>query len=110
KITTATETLTARDSITFSGATGGMTAKGDATVRKGARSLTAPVLTAETRKGAGGGLTVTRVRATGGVTIDNGAETVTGADGVYDVATQTAELTGGVRIVQGQSFLEGARA
>lgn len=110
KIRTATETLTARDSVKFFGAENRLTASGNATAARGTDTLKADILNAFFQKDSAGKMFLHRMTATGGVTVRTARETITGDAGVYDVLGKKAVLTGKVRILQGESFLEGTRA
>jgi lipopolysaccharide export system protein LptA len=104
------ERLFARDEIRVDGSALTLSARGAARAEKAGQVLRAEILTAHFKRGAGGALEVERIVAPGSVTITTKQETVTGHDGVYDVAAGTAELSGGVVIRQGTSVLEGERA
>jgi lipopolysaccharide export system protein LptA len=110
RIVSGAEYLTARDKIVFSGTENKLTAFGAATAHKDGRTLTSDSLTAWFEKDAQGEMTATRITAGGTVVIKTEKETVTGDTGVYDVKTQTAELSGAVRIVADGGVLEGTRA
>jgi lipopolysaccharide export system protein LptA len=62
------------------------------------------------RTGAGGQSSLNRVEAQGRVVITTPNERVEGDRGVYMAKTQTATLTGNVRITRGQNTLRGHRA
>lgn len=110
KISTATETLTARDSIDFSTAQNRLTANGNAVALRSADRLSADVLTADFSRDAAGKMALQKMTATSNVTIRTARETVTGDRGVYDVAAGKATLTGKIVITQGGSRIEGSRA
>ncbi|MDD9900600.1 MAG: hypothetical protein OXT65_06440 [Alphaproteobacteria bacterium] len=110
RIAANAEHLTARDKIIYNAQNATMTAIGNATAHKDGRTLTSESLTAWFEKGANNKMTTKKVTTSGPVTITTENEVITGDSGFYDVATQTATLTGNVRITQGESFLEGTRA
>ncbi|MFA7430286.1 MAG: LptA/OstA family protein [Rhodospirillaceae bacterium] len=110
KLVTPTETLTAKDRLTYDTVRGIATAEGDATIEQGGRSLRAPVLKALLTPGPDGGTALSTVDATGGVVITTPQETAHGSQGNYDAKTGIATLTGSVRIVRGDNVLTGARA
>jgi lipopolysaccharide export system protein LptA len=58
----------------------------------------------------GGGGNIDRLEADGNVVITTPTEKITGSKAVYRAATNTAEITGKVRLVRGENVLEGARA
>lgn len=70
------------------------TARGDAIAKQGAMEVHAPVLSANYSE-TNGGTDITRMTASGGVTILSAPYTVTGADAVYDLGTGQAVMTGG---------------
>jgi lipopolysaccharide export system protein LptA len=110
RIETETESLTAKDKIVYSAAGRSLSAQGDATVLKNAQTLKADRLDAFFDKGADGNMETRKITASGHIVLTTEKETVTGDSGVYDVPSGQAELTGVVRIAQGENVLEGARA
>ena len=58
----------------------------------------------------GGGGNIDRLEADGNVIITTPTEKITGSKAVYRAATNTAEITGKVKLVRGENVLEGARA
>lgn len=110
KISTATETLTARDSIDFSTVQNRLTANGNAVAVRGTDRLSADVLTADFSRDAAGKMALQKMTAANNVTIQTARETVTGDHGIYDVIAGKATLTGKIIIMQGGSRIEGSRA
>ncbi len=110
KITTGDDVLTAREKIEFFGAENKMTATGQATAVRGADVLTAEALNAYFVKDATGKMTADKITGAGHITLKTAKETATGDNGVYNIPAQTAVLTGKVRILQGENWLEGTRA
>lgn len=110
KIITPTETLTARDNITFDTNQNKLTANGDAVALRGTDTLKADTLSAFFVKGTDGKLTLQKMTANGKVSIKTARETVTGEKGIYDVMAGKATLTGKIIIEQGASRIEGTRA
>lgn len=110
RITSGDDLLTARDRLEYDGKSNVMTARGAAKVVHGENTLFADTVSAWFEKDAKGKTAARKVTATGGVTIKTPKETATGDQGVYDLVTQQAVLTGKVRVLQGQNWLEGARA
>lgn len=56
-----------------------------------------------------GGGAVERIRASGAVTVTNGAEAAEAEEAVYQVAAGTIEMTGDVVLTQGQNAISGDR-
>lgn len=110
KVESGAERLTARDEIRYASKAQTLTATGGATAVKGAQTLKSENLTAHFAKDAKGDMITEKIVAHGGLVITTATETITGDAGVYNVVTQSAELTGRVRIAQGQSYLEGTKA
>jgi lipopolysaccharide export system protein LptA len=110
QIVTEGETLTARDSITFSANDNRLTANGEAVAVRGTDTLKADVLNAFFQKNAAGDMVLQKMTADGHVSIKTVKETVTGDNGVYDVLSGKAVLTGKILIQQGASRIEGTRA
>ncbi len=110
KVMTATESLTAKDSIEYFGQENRMVATGDAVAVKAPDTLKGDVLNAYFTKDAAGRTAMTKVTAKGHVTIITDKDTVYGDRGTYDIPTQKAVLTGKVKIYQGKNWLEGTRA
>ena len=110
RVTTQTDLLTARDKMEFFGKEGKMTATGQAVARRGTDQLRADVLNGFFTTDAQGNRSLTRITAEGNVVIETQKETVYGERGTYDIPGESAVLTGKVRILQGDSWLEGTRA
>lgn len=110
KITTPTETLVARDNISFDTNANRLSANGNAVATRGTDTLKADTMNAFFAKDANGKLAMQKITADGNVSIKTARETVTGAAGTYDIVAGKATLTGQVVIVQGNSRIEGTRA
>jgi lipopolysaccharide export system protein LptA len=110
KLTTAADLMTAQDKIEFFSAEQRLTATGKATATHGSYTVTADILGAYFDKDASGKMALKKITAHGHVFIKTDRETVTGDEGVYDVVTQKAVLTGKVLIRQEQNWLEGTSA
>lgn len=110
RIETPTEQLTAKESIVFYGKENRLVATGGATAVRGADRLNAQELSAIFAEDAQGRLGLRKITAAGGVVIRTLKETIEGDRGSYDPVGQKAELTGRVRIYQGENWLEGTRA
>lgn len=109
KLETDTEYLTARDKIEFFGAENKLVATGDAAATRGTDTLKSDIITGFFGEDAQGKLVMQRMTAEGSVVITTAKETVTGDRGVYDVEKQQATITGRVKVLQGQNWLEGTR-
>ncbi len=110
RIETETEKLTSSEKIEYIGADDKAVARGRAVATKGTNQLTADTLTAFFDKDSTGKRITKKITAEGNVVIATEKETINGKSGVYDVASQKATLEGPVRILQGDSWLEGTRA
>lgn len=110
EISTPTDKLTAKDKIAFYGTENRLDAIGKATATRGTDKLDADLLTAYFAQGADGQMTLQKIVATGNVVITTAKEKVYGDKGVYDIPAQQADLTGNVKVYQGENMLEGTRA
>ncbi len=110
RIETPTERLSAKHKIEFFGLQNKMTAIGDAVAVRGTDTMRANVMTAYFYKAATGKLALQKITAEGSVSIRTLKETITGTRGIYDVVAGKATLTGKIRVLQGDNWLEGTRA
>jgi len=110
RIETPTEKLTAGEKIVYDGAANRMDAVGGATAVRGTDTLKADHLSAYFAAGADNKIALQKMTADGHVSIKTLKETVFGDKGTYDVAGRKAQLTGAVKIYQGDNWLEGTRA
>ena len=110
KIVSTDSTLMAKDQIEFNSKENRMTAVGEPKAVKGDDILTADTMSAYFNKDDAGKMAADKITAKGHVVITTPTETATGDDGIYDVPTQKAVLTGKVRILQDKNWLEGTRA
>ena len=110
RIETPTEKLTARDKIEFFGKENRMNALGGAVATRGTDTLKANTMSAFFTKGPDGKTALNKMTADGAVVITTAKETVYGDKGLYDVPSQRAWLTGKVKILQGDNWLEGTKA
>ena len=110
RIETPTEKLTAGEKIVYDGAANRMDAIGGATAVRGTDTLKADHLSAFFAAGADNKIALQKMTADGHVSIKTLKETVFGDKGTYDVAGQKAQLTGAVKIYQGDNWLEGTKA
>ncbi|MCB9987909.1 MAG: ostA-like family protein [Rhodospirillales bacterium] len=104
------QTVTARDSFEYWINEGRLTALGDAKAIRGEDTITAARLAAFFTKGADGKNQLNRLEAYDNVVIITPTETLSGQKGVYNAATNVAELIGTVKIQRGPNVLEGDRA
>lgn len=112
KLTTPTDTVTARDALEYWPDRQLAVARGNAVAVRAGSRIASDVLTALFRmdpKNANG-QSLNRIEAKGGVTITTPTDVVTGNDGVYDVAAGKAVLRGDVKITRGDNQLNGSRA
>ncbi len=107
---TKDQVLTANDSLSYWPRKQTAIAKGRARVTQSGRLLTADILTAYFQEDADGNVTIHQVFADGDVQIETKGETATGNKGAYDARTDTATLTGDVRLIRGNDQLQGSHA
>jgi lipopolysaccharide export system protein LptA len=120
KLTTAQDTVTARDSVEYYANAHVAVARGNALITTSdGRSIQADVITAyltqpgpgtANNTGLGQGGALQRVEAVGHVIIRTTTDTVTGDRGVYLASTQQARLGGNVHIIHGPNELAGGDA
>lgn len=110
RIVSTDSILTARDKIAFNGRENTMTAIGAPKAVKGDDTITADTMSAHFTKDKTGKLAANKITAHGHVVIKTATETAMGDDGIYDVQTQKAQLTGKVTLVQDKNSLQGTRA
>lgn len=110
KLTTKTDTITARDSLEYHGAAQKAYARGAARAVREKNVLSADTLEATLGRNPAGQMVMKTVTATGGVTITTPTEVLKGETGRYDLAANTARLDGGVKLTRGQTQLNGASA
>jgi len=110
KLVTEDQTVMAKDKFVYWAAQGRLEAIGQAeAVREGDR-IQADKLIATFSEGENGKRVLETFEADGNVVITTQQEILTGAHAYYRAQTNVAELTDNVRIMRGESFLEGARA
>ncbi len=110
RLTTATETVTARDSLEYWREQELAVARGDALAARPQDRIRADRLVALLSRGAGDKLGLSRVDADGSVVITTKTETARGDKGTYDLDSERALLTGNVRVTRGQNQLNGPAA
>ncbi|MDZ4737034.1 MAG: LptA/OstA family protein [Rhodospirillaceae bacterium] len=108
-VETANEIITARDSLEYWQDQMVVVARGDAEVVQEAenRRVRADTLTGFFREDDAGETGLFQVEAEGGVRIQRGNEIARAGKAVYNLDTEIATLTGGVKITQGESQLNG---
>lgn len=107
KFTTATDTVTARDSLEFWEIESIAIARGNAVEVRADRQVRADMLTAQFKKNAKGDLVAQSMTAKGNVRIISPKEVATCDEALYIVEPNTATLTGNVFITQGANQLKG---
>lgn len=73
-------------------------------------TLKADIFTATVKENAAGKTIFHTLEARGNVIITTPSETLTGTYGIYNAQTNTAEVSGGVRLKRGPNILEGEKA
>jgi len=135
RLTTPTDTLTARDTLEYWSARDIAVARGNAMVVSGERRMTADVMTAHFQQqpragaaraqpqartpprggtrpapqnaGTGGDQRLQRVEAFGNVHVSTPTEIARGDRGVYNMQTSIAQLAGNVRLTRGDNQMAG---
>lgn len=107
KLVTPNETVTARDSLEYWETQKLAVARGDAKAVRGDDEVEADELTAEFVDGPDGEQEMQRLGARGNVVITTPTEVARGSEGVYNVDTGIATLTGDVQLTRGGNQLEG---
>jgi lipopolysaccharide export system protein LptA len=109
KVETASEIVTAKDSLEYWQDEMVVVARGDAQVVQPdhGRNVRAETLTGFFRENADGEVVLYQVEAAGNVRIERGEEVARAAKAVYNLDDEIATLTGGVKITQGQNQLNG---
>jgi lipopolysaccharide export system protein LptA len=80
---------------------------GNVIVRQAELTLAAPRLTVAYSNS--GGIEIERIDASGGVTMRSPSETASGQFGIYDINSRLITLIGNVRLVRGDSHVNGGR-
>lgn len=107
---TPKEVVTARDSLEYWDKEQVVVARGEAEVVQEDKRVRADVLTGHIVKAADGTAKLSTVEAEGNVRISTAKEFVRADHGVYDLDTELAVLTGGVKVTRGKNQLNGDRA
>ncbi len=106
---TTTDTVTARDKMTYDSAASEMNAYGNAKAVRGDDVITASRLIGRFEKAPGGGSKMKELEAIGNVVITTPTDVLHGDKGIYYAATNKAVITGNVRIDRGPNVITGAR-
>ncbi|MGZ9108401.1 MAG: LptA/OstA family protein [Micavibrio sp.] len=109
-MTSPEQTLTATEKFEYDVNAGKLTAFGNGKVVRATDTLEADTITAFLVTGTDGKNTLDRLEATQNVKITTPTETLTGAKGVYNAKSNTAIITGNVKITRGPNVLTGERA
>lgn len=115
KMISPDQTVTARDKFEYWVTDGKLNAIGQAKVVRpkptgGTDILEADTISAIMEDNESGKRVLKTLEANGNVVITTPTEVITGKHGLYKAASNTADLTGGVKIVRGPNTLEGERA
>lgn len=107
RLETETEIITARDSLEYWKRDQVAVARGKARAVRGTDQIDADELKAELSEDADGNLLIRSLAATGNVVITTPTDVARGDHGLYDRQTNTATLSGDVRLTRGQNQLNG---
>lgn len=108
KMESRDQVVTARDRMEYWSQKGEALAIGNAKVVRGEDTINADIIKAIFKE-TPTGRQIDTLHANGNVVIVTPTETLTGDNGVYYKATNTAEIIGNVKIVRGPNVLEGVR-
>jgi len=109
KLVTKTDTVTARDKITYSANKREMNAYGNAVATRDDDEITADRLIGRFKPDENGGSKMDEMEAIGNVVITTPTEIMYGERALYLAGPNTATVTGNVRIEKGPNVIEGAR-
>jgi lipopolysaccharide export system protein LptA len=110
KLVTPTDVVTARDSLEYWENQKLAVARGDAMAVREQNRVNADVLVGLFAEGEAGSLEMTRIDAQGNVVITTPTDVARGRQGVYNLKTDIATLTGDVRLTRGENHLNGQTA
>ena len=110
RMVTGTDKIIARDSLEYWEKRGLAVARGNAIASRGENRLRADILTAHFTEDKDGKSKITRIDAFDNVLVSSPGEIATGKQGVYNVETGIAILSGSVKITRGENQLRGAYA
>ena len=97
------------EQLTVDQADGSATFLGEVLIGQGEMRLSAAKVRVEYVTGEGSTGQISKLHATGGVTLVNGAEAAEAAEAVYTVTSGVVVMTGSVILTQGQNALSGDR-
>lgn len=97
------------EQLTIDQSDGSAVFTGDVLIGQGEMRLSAAKVRVEYVTGEGSTGEISRLHATGGVTLVNGAEAAEAVDAVYTVTSAQVVMTGSVILTQGQNALSGDR-
>lgn len=107
RLETETEIITARDSLEYWKGEQVAVARGNARALRGTDRIDADELKAELSEDVDGNLQIENLAATGNVVITTPTDIARGDHGIYDRQTNTATLSGSVRLTRGPNQLNG---
>jgi len=110
RMVTETDKITAQDSLEYWEKRGLAVARGNAIASRGENRLRADILTAHFKTGKNGKSKMTRIDAFDNVLVSSPDEIATGKQGVYNVKTGIAVLSGSVKVTRGKNQLHGSYA
>jgi lipopolysaccharide export system protein LptA len=110
QLSTATDVITARDSLEYWRDRNLAVARGNAVATREKNRLQSDILTARFAPDSTGNLAMKTIEAKGAVTIQTPTELVRGDSGEYDLSSDQAVLKGNVKITRGKSQLNGDQA
>jgi len=110
RLVTATDRISARDSLEYWRDRAIVVARGAAMAVREDKRLSADILVGYLKRDAQGGEKIDRIDAFDNVAIITPTDIVRGNQGVYNVETGIATLTGSVKITRGDNQLNGDRA
>lgn len=97
------------DQLSVDQTTGATEFSGNVLAVQGDMRISAESLRLEYAPGSGGAQRISRLIASGGVTMATATEALEAQEAVYSLDAQTLEMTGAVMLVQGQNVLSGER-
>lgn len=109
KLTTKTDTVTARDKMTYHAAKREMNAYGDARATRGDDIINADRLIGRFKPNATGDNEMDEMEAIGNVVVTTPTDVLYGDRAIYLAGPNTATVTGNVRIERGPNLITGAR-
>ena len=107
RLETVNEVITARDSLEYSKAEQVAVARGNARAVRGTDQIDADELKAELSEATDGQMQIDNLAATGNVVITTPTDIARGDHGLFNRQTNTATLSGSVRLTRGENQLNG---